>query len=41
MTDLLQYTNLLLIPVLGWVIIVERRLTRIETILKLQNKKKK
>ena len=37
MNEILQYVNILLIPILGYLFHIERRLTKIETILKLKN----
>jgi len=37
MIEYLQFLNVLIIPILVWVVLVERRLTRIETILRLLN----
>jgi len=39
--DISQVLSLVLIPILFWVIRVERRLTRIETMLKLNNPQRK
>jgi len=33
---ILQFTNLILIPILVWIIKIEKRITRIETILEIK-----
>ena len=41
MTELLPWVNVVVIPVLIYIIKIEKRLTRIETTLEIRNHKKK
>jgi len=41
MERLIDIVNVMLIPIAYWLIKIERRLTRIETILELKNPKRK
>jgi len=41
MEKLIDIVNVMLIPIAYWLIKIERRLTRIETILELKNPKRK
>lgn len=40
-TDILKYVNLILVPVSIWILRLEHRLTRIETILEVKKERKK
>ena len=41
MTELLPWVNIVVVPVLIYIIKIEKRLTRIETVLEIRNNKKK
>ena len=41
MTELLPLLNIIVVPIMVYVVKIERRLTRIETILKINNPKRR
>ena len=41
MTELIPWVNIVIVPVLIYIVKIEKRLTRIETVLEIGNNKKK